>query len=69
MLNLFKAFGTAGIVLFVVGLIAFAIFFPFLVIWALNTLFSLTIAYTIETWSAVVLLQMFFKNVIEIKGK
>jgi hypothetical protein len=69
MLNLFKAFGTAGIVLFVVGLIAFAIFFPFLVIWALNTLFGLTIAYTIETWSAVVLLQMFFKNVIEIKGK
>jgi len=69
MLNLFKAFGTAGIVLFVVGLIAFAIFFPFLVIWALNTLFGLTIAYTIETWSAVMLLQMFFKNVIEIKGK
>jgi hypothetical protein len=33
------------------------IFSPFLTIWALNTLFtSLAIPYTLETWSAVILL-------------
>jgi len=29
---------------------------PFIVIWALNTLFGLGIAYTIKTWAAALLL-------------
>ena len=69
MLNLFKNFGTVGIVLFVGCLIAFVILFPFLVIWALNLLFGLTIAYTFETWCAVTILQMFFKDTISVSKK
>lgn len=34
------------------------IFIPLATIWALNTLFQLGIAYTTQTWLAVVVLQM-----------
>jgi hypothetical protein len=48
-------------------LIAFVIFLiiigPFLTIWALNTLFPvLDIHYTLETWSAVILLGLFVRG-------
>jgi hypothetical protein len=36
------------------------IFFPFVVIWALNTLFVLGIAYTFWTWLAMVVVISFF---------
>ncbi len=48
-------------------IIGIAVVFPLLTIWAVNTLFSLTIPYTLETWSAVVLLQIFFKTSISYK--
>jgi hypothetical protein len=48
-------------------IILLAVIFPFLFIWALNTLFGLTIVYNLETWSAVVLLQMFFHTSLSIK--
>jgi hypothetical protein len=32
------------------------IFGPFLIIWAVNTLFSLTIPFTLKTWFAVLIL-------------
>jgi hypothetical protein len=57
---------------FVIGLliiISLGILMPLLYIWALNTLFSLTISYTLETWSAMVLLQMFFHYTISISKK
>lgn len=58
-MNLFNSFGLiTGLVI----LIALAVVFPFLFIWAVNTLFAFTIPYTLETWSAVVLLQIFFKT-------
>jgi hypothetical protein len=39
------------------GLLAIVIIGPILVLWSLNTLFpSLNIQYTLETWSAVVLI-------------
>jgi hypothetical protein len=43
------------VAVFVLILLAI-IFFPFAVIWALNTLFGLTIGYTFWTWLAVVVL-------------
>ena len=39
------------------------VFGPFLIIWALNTLFpALAVAYSPETWCAVVLLGLFFNS-------
>jgi multidrug efflux pump subunit AcrB len=43
------------IILIIMG-IALAIFIPFAVIWALNTLFSFAIAYTFSTWLATYIL-------------
>jgi hypothetical protein len=43
------------VAVFVLILLAI-IFFPFAVVWALNTLFGLTIGYTFWTWLAVVVL-------------
>lgn len=40
---------------------------PFLTIWALNTLFpALAIAYTIETWAAVILLGMAIRGNVKV---
>lgn len=62
-----KILGTFGVVAGVALIIAIAVIFPLLIIWSVNTLFALTIPYTLETWSAVVLLQMFFKTSISYK--
>lgn len=62
-----KILGTFGVVAGVAIIIAIAVIFPLLIIWSVNTLFALTIPYTLETWSAVVLLQMFFKTSISYK--
>lgn len=49
--------------------IAAAVFGPLLTIWALNTLFPvLAIQYTLETWAAIVLMGMFFRANITVKG-
>jgi len=45
--------GAAGIILLIILLI---IFMPFAIIWAVNTLFGLGIAYTFWTWLATVVL-------------
>jgi len=45
--------GAAGIIIIAVLLI---IFMPFAIIWAVNTLFGLGIAYTFWTWLATVVL-------------
>lgn len=58
-----------GITLGLGLIIVLTLFMPLLYIWALNTLFGLTIAYTLETWAAAVLLSMFFSNSIKTKGK
>jgi len=48
--------------LWLVILIAVAALGPLLVIWSLNTLFAFTIPFTLETWSAVIILGMFLKG-------
>jgi hypothetical protein len=51
---------TSSKILFVICIIIAVIFIaPFLTIWSLNTLFpALEISYTIETWAAIILLQL-----------
>jgi hypothetical protein len=47
-------------ILFVVAVIALIVFWPFALIWAVNTLFGFTIAYTFWNWLAVVVLVALF---------
>lgn len=44
----------------VMGIIALVIFWPFVIIWALNTVFSLGIAYTFWTWLAMLVITATF---------
>jgi hypothetical protein len=60
--------GIFGVTIGVVIIIGLAVLLPLLYIWALNTLFPvLAIPYSFETWSAAVLLHIFFSKSIEIK--
>jgi hypothetical protein len=60
-----KTFAILGIVVLV---IFFLIFGPLLTIWALNTLFPvLAIAYTFETWAAIVLLGMWLRGLVDFR--
>ena len=43
-------------------LVAIIIFFPFAVVWSLNTLFALSIPYTFWTWLAVFVLSLWFNG-------
>jgi hypothetical protein len=57
-----------GVGVGLVVIIILALLFPLLYIWAFNTLFPvLAIPYTIETWSAAVLLSIFFSKTIDMK--
>jgi hypothetical protein len=48
--------------LWLILLIVVAAFFPFLAIWSLNTLFGLSIPFTLDTWAATILLSMFLRG-------
>ena len=57
-----------GVSVGIIIIIALAVLLPILYIWALNTLFPvLAIPYSLETWSAAVLLHIFFSKSVEIK--
>ena len=49
-----------GATTFVIMFIALIIFWPFAIIWALNTLFAFAIEYTFWTWLAVLILTASF---------
>jgi hypothetical protein len=66
MTSIIKSFGVLTGVIIVIALV---VLMPFAYIWAVNTLFGLTIETSFETWCAVIILQMFFHNNISIKGK
>ena len=54
-----------GVIILIVLLVVFA---PFLTIWSMNTLFPvLAIAYTWETWAAVVLLGMWVRGTVDFR--
>jgi len=55
--RLFAGMGVGGFVLLIIALV---IFWPFVIIWALNTVFSLGIAYTFSTWLAVLVITATF---------
>lgn len=56
------------VILAVALIILLIIIGPFLTIWALNTLFPvLAIAYTLETWAAIILLGMFMRTNVKVK--
>ena len=56
------------VLVYVVILLAVAIIAPFLTIWSLNTLFPvLAIPYTLETWSAIILIGMFLKGNVTVR--
>lgn len=48
-------------------LVLFIILTPLCIIWALNTLFRLAIPYTVETWFAVIVLEMARRGVFQEK--
>jgi hypothetical protein len=55
-----RTFGVGIGAAFIIGMI---IILPFLSIWSFNTLFPMfNIPYTLETWSATILLGMFFRG-------
>jgi hypothetical protein len=62
-----RNFGVGAILVLVILLVVFG---PFFTIWALNTLFPvLAIAYTFETWCAVILLGMFLRGNVSVSKK
>ena len=58
-------------VLVILAIVVLAVVFgPICTIWAANTLFPLlAIPYTFETWLAVILLGMFLRANVTVKGK
>jgi len=58
----------AKVLVYVIILLAVAIIAPFLTIWSLNTLFPvLAIPYTLDTWSAIILIGMFLKGNVTVR--
>lgn len=56
MSNVLKTLGAVG----VLSIVVLAIFWPLVIIWAVNTLFAFDIAYTFWTWLAVLVLTISF---------
>jgi len=65
---MFKNLGILAIVLLAIALVVVG---PFLVIWAWNTLFGtvLTIAYTVWTWLAVLIIGVFIRSDVKVSKK
>jgi len=65
MFNLLTRLGAIGIIL---ALLIWVVLFPWVVIWALNTLFPvLAIQYTFWTWLAVVVIGTYLKTEVTVK--
>ena len=59
----FEGMGAAIVVALVIAFIVGLILFPLAQIWALNTLFGLSIAYTFKTWLAALVLGIAVRGV------
>jgi ribosomal protein RSM22 (predicted rRNA methylase) len=64
-------FGKTVTAVFVIALVIVLVAIgPILTIWALNTLFPvLAIAYTLETWAAVIVVGMFLRSNVKVSKK
>jgi sterol desaturase/sphingolipid hydroxylase (fatty acid hydroxylase superfamily) len=58
-----------GISLLVLVMLLFVIAWPFLTIWAVNTLFGTTIVYTFKTWLACYLLLLSVQSTLRVSNK
>lgn len=54
---------------FILLLCAVILLMPLAVIWALNTLFALGIVYSWQSWLAVIIIGVYFKQSIKYSGK
>ena len=61
MKTLLAKLGVTSIFAIIILLIAVIVLFPLAVVWALNTLFALGIAYSFWTWLAVLILGLFIR--------
>jgi hypothetical protein len=52
---------------FVIGVVVLVVLSPLAVVWSLNTLFAMGIAYTWQTWLAVMVLAGAFKSNVSVK--
>lgn len=52
----------ASTALLILAIVVLILFMPLAVIWALNTLFTLSIPYTFWTWLAVVVMSLFARS-------
>jgi hypothetical protein len=59
----------AAILVLLLLVIAVLVFAPLATIWAVNTLFTLTIPFTLETWAATLLIGAFLRgeNILSFK--
>ena len=58
-----------GISFLVLFMLLFVIAWPFLTIWAINTLFGTTVAYTFKTWLACYLLLLSVQSAVRVSNK
>lgn len=59
-----------GVFGLVIAILVAVVLFPWAVIWALNTLFpALAIGYTFETWLAMLVIGMFIRSDVTVKGR
>lgn len=56
MKSIFALFGGLGIIGIVIAIFVLAVLWPLVIVWALNTLFGLGIAYTFWNWLAALVL-------------
>lgn len=65
---MFHLLGRLGAIGIVLALLVWLVLFPWVVIWALNTLFPvLAIQYNFWTWLAVVIIGTYFKTEVTVK--
>jgi hypothetical protein len=65
MIKLDKIFSPAtAIVIMLLLIVGLVVLGPILTLWALNTLFGLTLEYSLTNWVAVVIMHAFFSTVI-----
>lgn len=62
----FNNVSTLGIILMLIFAVALIVTMPLAVIWALNNLFILNIAYSITTWASVFILGMFVRGNVKV---
>lgn len=58
-----------GLSLLILLMLCFVIAWPFITIWAINTLFQTTIGYTFKTWLACYLLLLSVQGAVRVSDK